>query len=62
MLSRIFVVTFPCLTCLSVVEKPDMIKCEFILFRGELKHERESEETYKPRNTNKITRILQRVK
>lgn len=52
--------TFPCLTCLSIVEKPDMVKGEFILFQGELKHERESEESYKPFNTNKITRILQR--
>jgi len=50
--------TFPCLTCLSVLEKSDMIKGEFILFQGELKHEREIEEFYKPKN--KITKVLQR--
>jgi len=52
--------TFPCLTCLSIVEKHDMVKGEFILFRGELKHEKESEESIElpKNNTNKITRVL----
>ena len=54
--------TFPCLTCLSVIETNDMVKGEFILFRGELKHEKESEEIYQPYkiNMNKITRVLKR--
>jgi len=56
--------TFPCLTCLSIVETPDMVKGEFILFQGKLKHEKESEEMFavpKIKNTkNKITRILQK--
>ena len=52
--------TFPCLTCLSVLETQDMIKGEFILFRGVLKHEKESDEIYQPykKNMNKITRVL----
>ena len=60
--------TFPCLTCLSIIETPDMVKGEFILFQGKLKHEKESEELFaipKMKNMksskNKITRILQKV-
>lgn len=57
--------TLPCLTCFSVVETPDMIKAEFVLFQGSLKHEKESEEIFpkifpKAKIGNKITRILQR--
>jgi len=53
--------TFPCLTCLSIVEKPDMFKGEFILFQGKLKHEKE-EEVYRPHKVqNKIIRLLQKV-
>ncbi len=56
--------SFPCLTCLSVIEKPDMIKGEFILFQGNLKDEKESEESFKSSKhsySNKITRILQKT-
>lgn len=48
--------TFPCLTCLSVVETPEIIKGEFILFPGE----NTKEEEYKPKYENNITRILKR--
>jgi hypothetical protein len=36
--------SFPCLTCLSVTESPDMLKSEFLIFRGALKHENKSRE------------------
>lgn len=35
--------SFPCLTCLSVTETPEMVKTEFLIFRGDLKHEKKSE-------------------
>ena len=52
--------SLPCLTCLSVLESIDMVKGEFLLFKGNLKHERESEERYYKTKThlNKITRVL----
>jgi broad specificity phosphatase PhoE len=34
---------FPYLTCFAVTEKTDMIRGEFLLFKGELKHGKESE-------------------
>jgi len=33
--------SFPCLTCLSITETPDMLKSEFLIFRGDLKHKKE---------------------
>jgi len=42
----------PCLTCFTVTEKVDMIRGEFLLFRGSLKHEKESESPiYKKKKT-----------
>ena len=33
--------SFPCLTCLCITETAQMKKSEFLIFRGDLKHERE---------------------
>lgn len=43
---------FPCLTCLSVLETQDMLKSEFLIFRGDLKHSKEIR-SKKPANEKK---------
>lgn len=61
--------TFPCLTSLSIVETPDMIKGEFILFQGKLKQESDESTSFTTHTThkshtshkNKITKILQKT-
>lgn len=42
---------FPCLTCFTVTEKSDVTRGEFLIFKGELKHEKESESPVNKRKT-----------
>jgi broad specificity phosphatase PhoE len=54
--------TLPCLSCFTITETSEMLKGDFIVFRGDLKHEKdcetdkEDDSLIKP----KITKILQR--